>query len=208
MAVNQVDGVVDLIEALGYEWAHFEGESMGANDRHEIRAASTQSTRARCILNGFGMRQHRSPDDGLQRPPRASDAGSLRPLSVAAVTDPSYDNVGEAAATGSSRSPTRDHARDGAATAAALPATPTSTARCASVFGVGQPATATSRRCSLTRNRVRGRATAGSPRRSCIWGEPQPRAGPRVRRLLRGHHRRQVLRIRRRRPLAAVGEAR
>ena len=37
MAVNQVDGVVDLIEALGYEWAHFEGESMGAMTRSDLR---------------------------------------------------------------------------------------------------------------------------------------------------------------------------
>jgi len=91
MAVNQVDGVVDLIEALGYEWAHFEGESMGAMIGTEFGLKYPEHA-GKVILNGFGMVSTNRPMTDFTPSP-GPPMQDLFPLSVAAVTDPSYDNV-------------------------------------------------------------------------------------------------------------------
>jgi len=88
MIEMQAEAVVDLIEALGYDKVHYEGESMGAGIGFEFGMRFPQYAN-KIILNGFGsvkMDQDFPPSKG-------SSMADLFPLSVAAVTDPSYDKI-------------------------------------------------------------------------------------------------------------------
>jgi pimeloyl-ACP methyl ester carboxylesterase len=91
MAVNQVDAVVDLIDALGYDTVHFEGESMGAMIGTEFGLRYPDRA-GKIILNGFGMVATDRPMEDFPPSPGPSMM-ELFPLSVAAVTDPSYENI-------------------------------------------------------------------------------------------------------------------
>jgi pimeloyl-ACP methyl ester carboxylesterase len=82
---------VDLVDALGYDSVHFEGESMGAAIGLEVALTYPDYCR-KMILNGFGQVRTDKPLNEFIPSPGPSMA-ELMPLSVAAVTDPSYDNI-------------------------------------------------------------------------------------------------------------------
>ncbi len=84
----QAQGVVDLIEALGYDKVHYEGESMGAAIGFEFGLNYPEYAN-KVILNGFGSVKL----DKTFPPSKGSSMADLFPLSVAAVTDPSYDKI-------------------------------------------------------------------------------------------------------------------
>jgi pimeloyl-ACP methyl ester carboxylesterase len=83
----QAAAYVDLIHALGYEKAIYEGESMGAGIGFEI-GMSYPETLEKLILNGFGAVDTKRKDFKEQ-----PWKGDLWELSQAAVLDPSYENV-------------------------------------------------------------------------------------------------------------------
>lgn len=87
----QVEAVVDLMNALGYDWVHFEGESMGAVIGFSF-AMKYPELCGKVILNGFGAIQTNKPQDQFP-PPLGPSLAELGPLSVAAVTEPTYENV-------------------------------------------------------------------------------------------------------------------
>ncbi|MDP9012289.1 MAG: alpha/beta hydrolase [Pseudomonadota bacterium] len=83
----QAEAYVDLLRALGYEKAIFEGESMGAAIGVEI-AMRYPETLDRLILNGFGMVKTKKTD-WLRQP----NKGNLHDLSHKAITDPTSENI-------------------------------------------------------------------------------------------------------------------
>lgn len=88
---RQVEAVIDLIKALGLERPHFEGESMGAMIGFELALRYPQHC-GKVILNGFGSVQSERPRSDFPPSPGPSTE-ELWPLSIAAVTDPTYDNI-------------------------------------------------------------------------------------------------------------------
>lgn len=88
---TQVDAVVDLIDALGYESVHFEGESMGAGIGTMV-ALNYPERIDKLILNGFGQIRLDKPMSEFNAS-LGSPLADLFPLSIAAVTDPTYDNI-------------------------------------------------------------------------------------------------------------------
>lgn len=88
---NQVEAVVDLIDALGYDRVHYEGESMGAMIGTYFGLKYPERA-DKVILNGFGPVRTDKPLKDFAPSPGASGA-DLWPLSLAAVTDPTYDNI-------------------------------------------------------------------------------------------------------------------
>jgi pimeloyl-ACP methyl ester carboxylesterase len=91
MTERQVEAVVDLIDALGLERAHYEGESMGAGIGFELALRYPERC-GKVILNGFGAVQTDRPMSEFPASP-GPPMFDLWPLSVAAVTDPSYENI-------------------------------------------------------------------------------------------------------------------
>jgi pimeloyl-ACP methyl ester carboxylesterase len=85
--VRQAEAYVDLINALGYEKAHYEGESMGAFIGFEIGMRFPQTV-DKLILNGMGIIETVRKDFKTQ-----PHKGDLFDLSKKAVLDPSYENV-------------------------------------------------------------------------------------------------------------------
>ncbi|WP_091741197.1 alpha/beta fold hydrolase [Phenylobacterium immobile] len=83
----QAAAYVDLIHALGYEKAIYEGESMGASIGFEIGMLYPESL-DKLILNGYG-RVATKRTEWKKQPFK----GDLYELSRAAVLDPSYENV-------------------------------------------------------------------------------------------------------------------
>jgi pimeloyl-ACP methyl ester carboxylesterase len=83
----QAEAYVDLLHALGYKKAHYEGESMGATIGCEI-ALRFPETVDKLILNGFMEMQTKRTQ--WQKQPFKGDLGEL---SRAAVADPSYANI-------------------------------------------------------------------------------------------------------------------
>lgn len=83
----QAQAYVDLINALGYEKAHYEGESMGAMIGCEIAMSFPQSI-DKIALNGFAFLD----TSGLNFK-KQPFKGDLFDLSRKAVSDPSYENV-------------------------------------------------------------------------------------------------------------------
>jgi pimeloyl-ACP methyl ester carboxylesterase len=87
----QAGAVVDLMDALGYDKVHYEGESMGAGIGFELGMLYPDRC-GKMILNGFGSVRTEKPMSEF--PPSPGPKGeALFPLSVAAVTDPSYENI-------------------------------------------------------------------------------------------------------------------
>lgn len=84
---NQAAAYVDLMHALGYEKAHYEGESMGAFIGFEIGMRYPE-TLDKLILNGFGI-----VDTERKEFKKQPYKGDLFDLSKKAVLDPSYENV-------------------------------------------------------------------------------------------------------------------
>jgi 2-hydroxy-6-oxonona-2,4-dienedioate hydrolase/2-hydroxy-6-oxo-6-(2'-carboxyphenyl)-hexa-2,4-dienoate hydrolase len=84
-----VDAVVDLLEALGHEWAHVEGESMGAQIAFELGIRYPERA-GKLILNTGGQWRIRHPDF-LYDPDSGSD--ELNELSVKAVTEPTEELI-------------------------------------------------------------------------------------------------------------------
>ena len=80
------DGVADLVEALGYDKVHYEGESMGGLIGVNIGFRYPEII-DRLILNGF------SPFNTKKTFKDNGSRGNLIELSVAAVTDPNYENI-------------------------------------------------------------------------------------------------------------------
>jgi pimeloyl-ACP methyl ester carboxylesterase len=91
MGENQVEAVIDLIDALGYDRVHYEGESMGAMIGTELGLKYPDRTQ-KIILNGFGMVATERPMPDFTPSP-GPPMGDLFPLSIAAVTDPTFDNI-------------------------------------------------------------------------------------------------------------------
>jgi pimeloyl-ACP methyl ester carboxylesterase len=87
MSVQQAAGFVDLLDALGYEKAHYEGESMGASIGFEIGMRYPERVN-KIILNGMGNIQTKRTE-WKEQPFK----GNLFELSRAAVADPSYENI-------------------------------------------------------------------------------------------------------------------
>jgi len=85
--VRQAEAYVDLIHALGYERAHYEGESMGAAIGFEIGMRLPETVN-KIILNGFGNVKTKRTDWKKQ-----PFKGDLWELSQAAVLDPTYENI-------------------------------------------------------------------------------------------------------------------
>ncbi len=83
----QAEAYVDLIHALGYEKAHYEGESMGAAIGFEI-GMHFPETVDKMILNGFGAVDTKKTDFHEQ-----PWKGDLFDLSRKAVADPTYENI-------------------------------------------------------------------------------------------------------------------
>ena len=83
----QAEAYVDLIHALGYEKAHYEGESMGAAIGFEI-GMHFPETVDKMILNGFGGVDTKKTDFNEQ-----PWKGDLFELSRKAVADPTYENI-------------------------------------------------------------------------------------------------------------------
>jgi pimeloyl-ACP methyl ester carboxylesterase len=83
----QAQAYVDLIHALGYDHANYEGESMGANIGFEI-GMQFPETLDKCILNGFGNITTKRTDFKEQ-----PWKGNLYELSQKAVGDPTYENI-------------------------------------------------------------------------------------------------------------------
>ncbi len=83
----QAEAYIDLIHALGYEKAHFEGESMGAAIGFEL-GMSHPETVDKMVLNGFGNVETKRTDFKEQ-----PWKGNLFELSQTAVLDPTYENI-------------------------------------------------------------------------------------------------------------------
>lgn len=84
----QAAAYVDLLHALGYEKAVYEGESMGAGIGFEI-GMSYPETVERLILNGAGNVKMNNPKEWKKQPWK----GDLWDLSQKAVLDPTYENI-------------------------------------------------------------------------------------------------------------------
>ncbi len=87
MSVQQAAGFVDLLDALGYEKAHYEGESMGASIGFEIGMRYPERVN-KIILNGMG-----AIDTVRKEWKEQPFKGNLFELSRAAVADPTYENI-------------------------------------------------------------------------------------------------------------------
>ncbi|MGE3303920.1 MAG: alpha/beta fold hydrolase [Hyphomonadaceae bacterium] len=85
--VYQAEAYVDLLHALGYERAHYEGESMGAMIGFEIGMRFPETVE-KVVLNGFGLVDTKKKD--FKKMP---DKGDLFELSRAAVANPTYENI-------------------------------------------------------------------------------------------------------------------
>lgn len=83
----QAQAYVDVLHALGYEKAIYEGESMGAGIGFEIGMSYPESV-SKLILNGFGAVDTKRKDWKTQ-----PDKGDLWELSQAATLEPNYENV-------------------------------------------------------------------------------------------------------------------
>lgn len=83
----QAEAYLDLLHALGYEKAIFEGESMGAAIGLEVAMRYPESL-DKLILNGFGSVKT-SKTDWKAQPVK----GNLYELSTKAVTNPTYENL-------------------------------------------------------------------------------------------------------------------
>ena len=86
--LRQAEAYVDLLHALGYEKAHYEGESMGAVIGLEI-GMSFPETVDKIILNG-GFDVVRTKRTDFKEQPWK---GNLGELSRDAVLDPTFENV-------------------------------------------------------------------------------------------------------------------
>jgi pimeloyl-ACP methyl ester carboxylesterase len=80
------DGVIDLMDALGYEKVHFEGESLGGTLGVNVGFRFPERM-DRMVLNGFARFETSKTfrDNGSR--------GDLIALSEAAVTNPTYENI-------------------------------------------------------------------------------------------------------------------
>lgn len=80
----QVDAVVDLIDALGHETVHIEGESMGATIAFHFALSHPERTRKVVLNTGFGHVKLKKTDFK----PVKGDMGELARLSREVVVDP------------------------------------------------------------------------------------------------------------------------
>ena len=90
---NQLDAAIDLIDALGYAKVHFEGESMGAAIGQHL-ALEHPDRIGKLILNGFGLMKTNRPMSDF-KPALGPSMAALFPLSIAAVTDPTFENMAD-----------------------------------------------------------------------------------------------------------------
>jgi 2-hydroxy-6-oxonona-2,4-dienedioate hydrolase len=86
---RQVDGLVDLLDGLGHDWAHVEGESMGAQLAFELGIRYPERA-GKLILNTGGQWRVKHPDF-LYDPDDVDD--DLNRLSVQAITQPTEENI-------------------------------------------------------------------------------------------------------------------
>jgi pimeloyl-ACP methyl ester carboxylesterase len=85
----QVEALADLISALGYEWAHIEGESMGASIACHFGFKYPERTGKLILNTGFGHVRLDKTD--FAPPPRSLD--ELKELSVKTILDPDYETM-------------------------------------------------------------------------------------------------------------------
>ncbi|MCG7632919.1 alpha/beta hydrolase [Gordonia McavH-238-E] len=83
----QVDAVVDLIDALGFDSVHIEGESMGATIAFHFGFAHPDRARKVILNTGFGHVKLQKTDFE----PVKGDLGELASLSREVVVDPNRD---------------------------------------------------------------------------------------------------------------------
>lgn len=85
----QVDALADLIKALGHEWAHIEGESMGAMITFEFGMRYPEMCGKLIMNTGFGRVKLRKTD--FKEQPGGGNA--LQELSVKSVVEPNFETV-------------------------------------------------------------------------------------------------------------------
>jgi 2-hydroxy-6-oxonona-2,4-dienedioate hydrolase/2-hydroxy-6-oxo-6-(2'-carboxyphenyl)-hexa-2,4-dienoate hydrolase len=82
----QVEALVDLIDALGHEWAHVEGESMGASIACHFGFMYPERTGKLILNTGFGHVKLEKSD--FAPPPRSLD--ELKQLSIQTIVEPDH----------------------------------------------------------------------------------------------------------------------
>ncbi|MFC5994346.1 alpha/beta fold hydrolase [Pseudonocardia hispaniensis] len=85
----QVDALADLIEGLGYSWAHIEGESMGAMITFEFGMRYPQMCGKLIMNTGFGAVDLKKTDFRTQ----PGGGVALQELSVQSVVNPTFETV-------------------------------------------------------------------------------------------------------------------
>lgn len=89
MSQLQADGLADLIRALGYSWAHVEGESMGAEIVWEFGVRYPEMA-GKLIMNTGTPYFHPKKTDFVENP---GGGGTLAELSRRSLLEPSFDTV-------------------------------------------------------------------------------------------------------------------
>jgi 2-hydroxy-6-oxonona-2,4-dienedioate hydrolase/2-hydroxy-6-oxo-6-(2'-carboxyphenyl)-hexa-2,4-dienoate hydrolase len=88
----QADGLVDLLDALGHDWAHVEGESLGAEVAFDL--AARYPDRVRKLIMNTGLVEVRDPDaPPAADEPDSEDVVALKKLSHEAVLRPTFDTL-------------------------------------------------------------------------------------------------------------------
>lgn len=86
---RQADALADLIEALGYKWAHVEGESMGAGITFAFGMNYPQMS-GKLILNTGGGPINFKKTDFPQNP---GGGDTLQDLSQRSILEPTFENI-------------------------------------------------------------------------------------------------------------------
>ena len=89
MGKRQADGLADLIEALGYKWAHVEGESMGGNIVWEFGKRHPKMA-GKLIMNTGGPWFTPKRTDFVENP---GGGNTLAELSMKSLMEPTFENV-------------------------------------------------------------------------------------------------------------------
>ena len=89
MTARQADGLADLIKALGYSWAHVEGESMGGEIVWEFGMRYPEMA-GRLIMNTGGPLFNAKKSDFVENP---GGGNTLAELSRRSILEPSFETV-------------------------------------------------------------------------------------------------------------------
>ena len=89
MTIRQADGLADLIKALGYSWAHVEGESMGGEIVWTLGVRHPEMC-GKLIMNTGGPWYKPKRTDFVQNPGGGS---TLAELSKRSIDEPSFETI-------------------------------------------------------------------------------------------------------------------